>query len=62
MGQGENEVEALSTLLHLSDKEKETIAGASRGQGLLLAGNKRISINVEITDDDMAFIGSAGGR
>lgn len=62
MGQGENEVEALSTLLHLSDKEKETIAGASRGQGLLLAGTKRISIKVEITDDDLAFIGSAGGR
>lgn len=62
MGQGEHDIEALNTLLHLSDKEKETIAGAKRGHGLLLAGNKRVAIKIEITAEDRVFIGSAGGR
>lgn len=62
MGQGENDIEALSKLMSLSDKEVQTIAEAKRGQGLLIAGSKRLSIKVQITKEDELFIGSAGGR
>lgn len=62
MGQGENDIEALSSLMSLSDKEIQTISEAKRGQGLLIAGSKRLSVNVQITKEDEMFIGSAGGR
>lgn len=62
MGQGENDIEALSSLMSLSDKEIQTISEAKRGQGLLIAGSKRLSIKVQITKEDEMFIGSAGGR
>lgn len=62
MGQGENDIEALSSLMDLSDKEKDTIAKAKRGQGLLFAGSKRLSVNIVITEEDKEFIGTAGGR
>lgn len=62
MGQGENDIEALCNLMSLSDKEKDTIAKAKRGEGLLFAGSKRLGIKVVITEEDKEFIGSAGGR
>ncbi|RCW41647.1 VirB4 family type IV secretion system protein [Paenibacillus prosopidis] len=62
MGQGENDIEALTQLLSLSDMEIETISQAKRGQGLLIAGSKRLAVNVKITKEDEMFIGNAGGR
>lgn len=62
MGQGENDIEALSKLMSLSDVEIQTIAEAKRGQGLLISGSKRLSVKVTITKEDEMFIGSAGGR
>ncbi|MBV6717204.1 VirB4 family type IV secretion system protein [Paenibacillus chitinolyticus] len=62
MGQGENDIEALTQLLQLSDVEIETISQAKRGQGLLIAGNKRLAINIKVNKEDEIFIGSAGGR
>jgi DNA helicase HerA-like ATPase len=62
MGQGENDIAELSKLMALSDKERATIAEAKRGQGLLLAGSKRLAVKIQITKEDEQFIGTAGGR
>lgn len=62
MGQGEKDLEALSKLMHLSEAEIEMLAQGSRGEALLVAGNKRVHANVEIRSFEMDMFGSAGGR
>ncbi|MCH4200150.1 MAG: hypothetical protein LKF87_12355 [Clostridium tyrobutyricum] len=62
MGQGEKDLEALSKLMHLSEAEIEMLSQGSRGEALLVAGNKRVHANVEIRGFEMDMFGTAGGR
>lgn len=62
MGQGEKDLEALSKLMHLSEAETEMLAQGSRGEALLVAGNRRVHANIEIRGFEMDMFGSAGGR
>jgi hypothetical protein len=61
LGQGEKDLEALSALLKLSEAEQDLLAVAERGEGLLVAGNRRIRVNVEASQHEIALFGSAGG-
>ena len=47
MRQGERDLEALDRLLQLSEAEHALLAGARRGEGLLVAGNQHIRLRVE---------------
>ena len=61
LGQGEDDLEALSGLLKLSEGEQDLLATAERGEGLLMAGNQRIRMNIEASQHEIALFGSAGG-
>jgi len=62
MGQGENEIQSLTSLLHLSEKEVETLLAGNRGEALFIAGNRRVHAKFEVTPEEMALFGSGGGR
>ncbi len=47
MRQEPKDLEVLRDLLHLSEAECDLLAGARRGEGLLLAGNRRVRLRVE---------------
>jgi type IV secretory pathway VirB4 component len=48
MQQGEKDLQALCELMNgVSDTEKDLLAGAKRGEGLLIAGNQRIFVRIE---------------
>jgi hypothetical protein len=48
MQQGEKDLQALCELLSgVSETEKDLLANAKRGEGLLIAGNQRIFVKIE---------------
>jgi hypothetical protein len=61
LGQGEKDLEALTGLMRLSEAEQDLLSTAERGEGLLVAGNQRIRMNVEASQHEIALFGSAGG-
>jgi len=61
LGQGEKDLEALAALMRLSEAEQDLLSTAERGEGLLVAGNQRIRMNVEASQHEIALFGSAGG-
>ncbi|GBF35409.1 hypothetical protein DCCM_4536 [Desulfocucumis palustris] len=61
LGQGEDDLEALSSLLRLSEAEQDLLISAERGEGLLVAGNQRIRMNIEASAHEIALFGSGGG-
>ena len=54
-------VEDLAKLVDLNDNEKESIKRYSQGQALFVCGNKRMQIDVIVTQDELDSFGSAGG-
>lgn len=62
MGQGDKDIEALTKLMTLSEREMLTLAEGKRGEALLVAGNRRLHIQIEITPFEMELLGRAGGR
>lgn len=62
MGQGEKDLEALTKLMHLSEAEIEMLAQGKRGEGLLVAGNKRVHALVELANGEMELFGAAAGN
>src|SRR5574344_1629696 len=61
MGLKKQAVEDLSKLIDLNDNEKESIKGYSQGEALFVCGNRRMRINVILTQDELDSFGSGGG-
>ncbi len=57
MRQESRDLEALRELLRLSEAEVDLLAGARRGEGLLLAGNQRVHLRVEAAPHELEVIG-----
>ena len=53
MGLKKQAVEDLSLLIDLNDNEKEGIKRYSQGEALFVCGNKRMQINVIVTEDEL---------
>jgi len=56
MRQESRDLEALRELLKLSEAEVDLLAGAKRGEGLLLAGNQRVHIRIEAAPYELEVI------
>lgn len=61
MGLKKQAVEDLSQLIDLNDNEKESIKRYSQGEGLFVCGNRRMQINVIVSDTELDSFGSGGG-
>ena len=61
MGLKKQAVEDLSKLIDLNDNEIENIKRYNQGNGLFVCGNRRMQINVIVTDDELESFGHAGG-
>ncbi|TVX85653.1 conjugal transfer protein TraC [Paenibacillus agilis] len=62
MGQGENDIKSLTELMHLSEKEIETLQTGNRGEALFIAGNRRLHATFEISPEELLLFGKGGGR
>lgn len=49
-------------LYHLTKAEEELLASKRRGQALVMIGSKRMSVNFELPEYKIKWIGSGGGR
>ncbi|HHW02053.1 MAG TPA: DUF87 domain-containing protein [Thermoanaerobacterales bacterium] len=56
MRQEGKDLEALRTLLDLSEAETDLLANAKRGEGLLIAGNQRVHIKIEAAPHELELI------
>ncbi len=61
MGLRKQAVEDLSKLIDLNESEKEGIKYFPQGQGLFVCGNRRMRINVVVTQEELDSFGSGGG-
>ena len=61
MGLKKQAVEDLAKLIDLNDSEKDSIKRYSQGEALFVCGNRRMRINVIVTDDELDSFGSGGG-
>ena len=61
MGLKKQAAEDLSELIDLNDNEKESIKRYSQGQALFVCGNRRMQINVIVSDAELESFGSGGG-
>ena len=61
MGLRKQAVEDLSKLIDLNDNEKESIKTYSQGEALFVCGNRRMRINVILTQEELDSFGSGGG-
>jgi len=61
MGLKKQATEDLSKLIDLNENEKESIKKYSQGEALFVCGNKRMRINVIVTEDELESFGSGGG-
>ena len=61
MGLKKQAVEDLSLLIDLNDSEKESIKRYSQGEALFVCGNRRMRINVILTQEELDSFGSGGG-
>ena len=61
MGLKKQAAEDLAQLIDLNDNEKEGIKRYSQGQGLFVCGNRRMQINVVVSDKELESFGSGGG-
>jgi len=61
MGLKKQAVEDLSMLIDLNENEKEGIKRFSQGEALFVWGNRRMQINVIVTEDELESFGSGGG-
>ena len=61
MGLRKQAVEDLSLLIDLNENEKDSIKRYSQGEALFVCGNRRMQINVVVTNDELESFGSGGG-
>ena len=61
MGLRKQAAEDLAKLIDLNDNEKENIKRYNQGEALFVCGNRRMQINVVITQDELDSFGSGGG-
>jgi len=61
MGLRKQAVEDLAQLIDLNESEKEGIKFFPQGQGLFVCGNRRMRINVVVTQEELDSFGSGGG-
>lgn len=61
MGLRKQAVEDLSLLIDLNDNEMDSIKRASQGEALFVCGNRRMRINVVVTQEELESFGTAGG-
>ena len=54
--QGGKDLQALTELYSLSDAEQDRLLNASRGEGLLIAGNQRAWVHVDTAPAEMALL------
>lgn len=62
MGQGEKDLATLVQLMHLSEAEQEMLTRGRRGEALLVAGSRRIKVNIELAAHEIELFGTKGGR
>ncbi len=61
MGLKKQAAEDLAKLIDLNENEKESIKKYSQGEALFVCGNKRMRINVILTEEELDSFGSGGG-
>ena len=61
MGLKKQAVDDLGKLIDLNDSEKDGIKRYSQGEALFVCGNRRMQINVAITNDELDSFGNGGG-
>ena len=61
MGLKKQATEDLARLIDLNESEKESIKKYSQGEALFVCGNKRMRINVILTDEELDSFGGGGG-
>ncbi len=61
MGLKKQAVEDLGLLIDLNDNEKESIKRYSQGEALFVCGNRRMRINIAVTQEELDSFGRAGG-
>lgn len=54
------DLDAVTHLFHLSDKEQDTLQAAKVGEGLLIAGNGRVWLQVELAPYERELLETAG--
>lgn len=62
MGCDGKNLEEATKLFNLSESEVNLLSQKNRGQGVLFAGNTRLSLQVDVSDKFLAMMGKAGGR
>jgi len=61
MGLKKQAVEDLAKLIDLNENEKESIKAYNQGEALFVCGNRRMRINVVLTQEELDSFGSGGG-
>ena len=61
MGLKKQATEDLAKLIDLNESEQESIKKYSQGEALFVCGNKRMRINVILTEEELDSFGSGGG-
>ena len=61
MGLRKQAVEDLSLLIDLNENEKDSIKRYSQGEALFVCGNRRMRINIVVTQEELESFGTAGG-
>lgn len=55
-------LEDTKRFMYLSDKEAEILQKKNRGEGIFIAGNNRIAMQIDVSNEYLDMFGSAGGR
>ena len=61
MGLRKQAAEDLAMLIDLNDNEKESIKKYNQGEALFVCGNRRMQVDVIVSDDELDSFGSGGG-
>ena len=61
MGLKKQATEDLARLIDLNENEKESIKKYSQGEALFVCGNKRMRINIIVTEEELDSFGGGGG-
>lgn len=62
MGCDGKNLKETAELFNLSDHEISILGQKNRGQGVFMAGNIRLDLTVDVSDEFLAMFGTAGGR
>ncbi|QVK19763.1 ATP-binding protein (plasmid) [Mycoplasmatota bacterium] len=59
---GEVDRKKISELMNLTEGEEQLIATSGRGQALVIAGNKKVYLNIDVREDELTLMGAGGGN